>query len=265
MHIKTCIALALGVLASKANAQVPTCTLTPSSTNVTASEVVIFKATCAPAATSYLWTGPGIPSSTSVPSVLTTAPSVAGAYLFTVKGVNAAGSGMLASATMTVGTSAPPPPPPPPNPPVPAPPAPPTGSVLPAACPTSYQEPTKLTKSTVDQVGTPVTATLLNGAVFAWMFSPRVGLKVARVEMTSDNYIDGKDVSISPCAGDFATTLPKECSSPLTGSTMFMVDVDNTVTQQRCHLVAGAKYYVNVRMSSTNTGSIVTVKAQEFR
>ena len=269
MFQKTLLAIAIGIIVGHAHAQTPVCTVTPNKTTLAPNEVLILTAACVPVASSYVWTGPGIPSTTAVPSVLTTAPSLAGAYLFTVAGVNGSGTGPTVSTSVTVPSTPTPPAPPPPAPPppgsTPPPPAPAPSAFVAPTCPNAYVEPARLTTALIDLVATPVSATLLNRSIFAWRFTPTAALKVARIEMTSDNYIDGKDMAISARAGDFAATLPNECVSPQMGSSMLMLDVDSTFAQQRCHLVAGGTYYINVRMSYPTVGSIVTLKAREYR
>lgn len=269
MFKKTILAVALGLAFGHCHAQIPVCTVTPNKAALVPDEVLILTASCAPVATSYAWTGPGIPSVTAVPSVLTTAPSLSGTYVYTVAGVNATGQSLVATTSVAVGaTTVPAPPtPPPPSPspsPSPAPSPAPSVSALPP-CSATYVEPTNLAKADIALTGAAVNGTLVSGKIYAWKFVPTLGLKVARVEMTSDNYIDGKDVVVSACPGDFAGTLPNECTSRLMGATMLMLDVDSTFAQQRCHLIAGSPYYVNVRMSYATTGSIITVKAREFR
>ena len=256
----------LGLTFGHCNAQVPVCTVMPNKSTLVPDEVLILTASCTPAATSYVWTGLGIPSVTAVPSVLTTAPSGSGVYLYTVAGLNLVGRSLVATTSISVGVATVPVTPAP----SPAPLPPPTPSPTPIAlavpaCSSAFIEPSNLVKADITLTGAAVNATLLSGKIFAWKFVPTVGLNVARLEMTSDNYIDGKDVSISSCPGDFAAALPNECMSRLMGSTMLMFDTDATLAQQRCHLVAGSRYYVNVRMSYASTGSIITVKAREFR
>ena len=108
------ISLAFGLACTQCYAQVPVCTVTPNKATLAPNEILILTASCAPAATSFVWTGLGIPSMTAVPSVLATAP-LTGSYVYTVTGVNASGQSQVSSTTITVGGAAVVTPPSPPN------------------------------------------------------------------------------------------------------------------------------------------------------
>ena len=79
----------------------PTCTLSASATQVTVGAAVRLSAQCRPAATSYQWTGIDLPATaaggTATPGATTT---------YSVRGVNSAGAGNLASATVRVTSGA---------------------------------------------------------------------------------------------------------------------------------------------------------------
>ena len=241
-------------------AQVPICMLNGPTASVAANSVFTLTATCTPTASAYTWTGPGIPSATAVASVLGTAPSAAGTYVFSVLGKNASGPGLIASSTLIVATSGSPPVTPV-APVVPAP-RPQAGSIgLLASCSPNYTQPTNLNVAAMTLDSTVFGATFTGTEIFAWSFVAPEAMKLARVEMTSDNYIDGKDFSVSACPGDFATTLPNECVSRLMGSSMLMIDAGGN--QQRCHLSAGSTYFVNVQMSYP-APSVVRIRGQAY-
>ena len=253
------LAVAL-VFASTSAAQVPTCALRGPTASVAANSVFTLTAACTPVASAYTWTGPGIPSATAVASVLGTTPSAAGTYAFSVLGKNVLGTGPIASFTLIVATSGSPPVTPI-APVVPAP-RPQAGSIsLLASCSPNYTQPTNLSVAVMTLDSTVFGATFTGTEIFAWSFVAPEAMKLARVEMTSDNYIDGKDISVSACPGDFATTLPNECVSRLMGSSMLMIDAGGN--QQRCHLSAGNTYFVNVRMSYP-APSVVRIRGQAY-
>jgi hypothetical protein len=259
-------ALLAACLSSAGAYAAPICTIAPNTARPAPGAAVILTASCVPAATSYLWTGEGIPTATSVPSVLTAAPSTGGSFTYTVKGIDASGASAVASTTITVTAPVVVTPPVTPVVPVIPPTTTPVDVALPSICPVSYVEPANIQR--VDLVlngGESAAVPLTGGAMVSYRFTPSSGLRVGRVEMKSDNYIDGKDVAISPCRGDFARTLPNECVSYLMGSAMLMFDADSAKAQRRCHVAPGATYFVNVRMSYPTTGSIVTVSAREYR
>lgn len=82
----------------------PVCTVSgPASANANTS--FSLSASCTPAATSYVWTGPGISGSGTTVSVST----AAGTHSYTVAGTNAAGSGAASAAHSVAVTAAPPP------------------------------------------------------------------------------------------------------------------------------------------------------------
>ena len=79
----------------------PTCTLSSSATQVTAGTAVRLSAQCRPAATSYQWSGTDLPATASGGSVTPSATTT-----YSVRGVNSAGAGNLASATVQVSSGA---------------------------------------------------------------------------------------------------------------------------------------------------------------
>ncbi|MEQ1835215.1 MAG: hypothetical protein ABL862_02015 [Candidatus Nitrotoga sp.] len=82
----------------------PTCSLVASSSTINAGSSTVLTASCSPAATSYAWTGAGTSNFTSGGNVTPTATTT-----YTVIGTNGDGQGNIASATVTVATTQPPP------------------------------------------------------------------------------------------------------------------------------------------------------------
>ncbi len=80
----------------------PACTLTAAPATVSAGAAAVLTAVCSPVATSYAWTGGTCAGNASASCSVT----VSATTTYTVKGINAAGTGAAASATVTV-TSAP--------------------------------------------------------------------------------------------------------------------------------------------------------------
>lgn len=80
-----------------ATASTPTCSLSASPSAISAGEQVTLTASCSPAAASYAWTGSGCAGNAST----CTASPVSGTT-YTVAGINSAGTGNPASATVTV-------------------------------------------------------------------------------------------------------------------------------------------------------------------
>jgi hypothetical protein len=76
---------------------VPVCTLTASPTTINLGDASTLSASCAPAATSYVWTNTSFASSAAGGSVSPTSTAT-----YSVVGRNAAGDGVSASATVTV-------------------------------------------------------------------------------------------------------------------------------------------------------------------
>lgn len=84
----------------------PACALTAAPSSISAGASSTLSASCTPAATSYLWSGTGFASNASGGSV-----SPSGSTTYSVRGVNAAGTGASASVAVTVtggGSSTPP-------------------------------------------------------------------------------------------------------------------------------------------------------------
>lgn len=94
-------------------ASIPLCTLTASPSTISLGGSSTLTANCSPAATSYIWTGPGMSGLSTTSSRGTVSPSETTAY--SVTGVNNAGTGNTDSKVVTVsksgskpGSSAPP-------------------------------------------------------------------------------------------------------------------------------------------------------------
>ena len=88
-------------LACQSSYTPPTCTLTASPSTITPGSSATLTASCSPAATSYLWVG-GNCSSTSATCTVTPSATT----IYTVAGVNSAGSGYVASANVNVAPAA---------------------------------------------------------------------------------------------------------------------------------------------------------------
>jgi hypothetical protein len=264
-HLYISVALAFCPFIS--SAQAPICTLAANRTSVIAGDIFILTATCAPVPTAFIWTGPGAPARTSVPSILITAPSEAGPLIYSLVATRETSSSVPVEFRMPIGVSTPPPPPIPPRP-VPPPITPSPSVGLAVSCPVDYKAPANLQTVSTLINDSRTSFVLAPGQVVAARFTAPSNYKVARVEMLSDNYIDGKDFSISSCPGEFSETLPSACVSRVMGSTMLMFASDTPapaaeLSRERCHLRSGNTYFFNTRMSNQG-GSSVTIHAERF-